>query len=215
MGQDVGILDLTRGELGTRGSALIRAQEAREAAVLMGIRIRENAGMADAFFSNDEDHQRKLITYIRYYQPDIVIASALSDRHPDHGRAGRLTSDACFFSGLAKIVTEWEGKPQLPWRPGRVYHMMQDRATEPAFIVDISDTFETKMEAIRCYRSQFHNPLSDEPMTYLATKEFLNNIASRDALMGKRIGVKYAECFASENIPGISSLDSLVLPELP
>ena len=215
MGQQVGIVDLTMGELGTRGTPLLRYQESRDAADVMGINIRENAGMADGFFRNNEENQRKLIAYIRYYQPDIVIANALSDRHPDHGRGGRLIADACFFSGLVKIETQWVGEAQQPWRPKRVYHMIQDRIQEPSFIVDISDSFETKMDAIRCYRSQFHDSQSGEPVTYIATRDFLNNIANRDALMGKRIGVKYGECFISENIPGIDNLDDLVLPELP
>ena len=214
-GQAVGILDITRGELGTRGDALTRSREAQNAADIMGMQVRDNADMADAFFRNDEEHQRKLIKYIRFYQPDIVIANAISDRHPDHGRGGRLIADACFYSGLVKIQTGWEGKSQAPWRPKRVYHMIQDRITEPTFIVDISGTFEKKMEAIRCYNSQFYDPESNEPVTYIATRDFLNNVAYRDALIGKRIGVKYGECFISENIPGINSLDDLVLPELP
>jgi len=213
-GQEVGILDLTEGELGTRGTPGLRRQEAQNAAKVMGIKVRENARIADGFFRNDEAHQRKLITYIRHYQPEIVIANALSDRHPDHGRGGRLIADACFLSGLRKVVTEWEGKPQEPWRPKRVYHMQQDRVYEPTFIVDISAAFK-KMEAIRCYKSQFHDPSSNEPITYIATEGFLNNILYRDALMGRRIGVAYGESFTSENIPGLDSLDDLLLPELP
>jgi len=215
MGQDVGIVDLTMGELGTRGTPELRLEEARRAGEVMGVRVRENAGMADGFFKNDEENQRKLIRYIRHYRPEIVIANALSDRHPDHGRGGKLIADACFYSGLAKVATEWEGHPQQAWRPKRVYHMIQDRISEPSFIVDISDTFDTKMEAIHCYRSQFHDPGSNEPVTYIATGDFLKTIEARDALMGKRIGVKYGECFVSENIPGIASLDALILPELP
>ena len=214
-GQAVGILDLTQGELGTRGSAAIRIKEAQHAAKVMGVQVRENAGMADGFFRNDEAHQRTLITYIRRFRPEIVIANALEDRHPDHGRGGRLIADACFFAGLRRIDTIWEGKSQEPWRPKRVFHMIQDRITEPTFIVDISDTFERKLEAIHCYKSQFHDPESEEPATYIATAGFLNNIKHRDSLMGKRIGVHYGECFISENTPGISSLDSLVLPDIP
>lgn len=214
-GQAVGIIDLTEGELGTRGSAALRRQEAQDAAKVMGVKVRENAQMADGFFKNDEEHQRKLIAYIRHYQPDIVLANALSDRHPDHGRGGRLIADACFLAGLRKIETEKDGKKQAPWRPKRVYHVMQDRPFEPAFIVDISDVFEQKMEAIRCYKSQFHDPSSAEPVTYIATEQFLQQLASRDALLGRRIGVQYGEGFASENIPGIADLDRLILPELP
>jgi len=214
-GQAVGIIDLTQGELGTRGNAATRRKESLDAAAVMGISVRENAGMADGFFQNNEENQRILIAYLRYYQPDIVIANALADRHPDHGRGGKLIADACFYSGLRKISTQWLGQEQEPWRPKRVYHMMQDRISEPSFIVDISTTFEKKMEAIRCYKSQFHDPSSIEPITYIATEEFFHSMAYRDAIMGKRIGVQYGECFMSENIPGISSLDDLVLPELP
>ena len=214
-GQAVGILDLTRGELGTRGTPAIRDKEAQDAAKVMGVIVREQAGMADGFFRNDEEHQRILIRYIRHYRPEIVIANALNDRHPDHGRGGRLIADACFYSGLRKIETEWNGAKQEAWRPKRVYHMLQDRHYEPTFIVDISGAFEKKMEAIRCYKSQFHDPKSGEPVTYIATEGFLNNIKYRDSLFGKRIGTEYGEAFNTENVPGISNLDSLLLPEFP
>ena len=214
-GQRVGILDLTAGELGTRGSAALRLEESREAARLMGVAVRLNAGMADGFFANDEAHQRKLMTYIRRFRPEIVIANALEDRHPDHGRAGKLIADACFLSGLRKISTEWDGIPQEAWRPKRVFHMIQDRILEPTIIVDISDVFETKVDAIRCYASQFHNPNSDEPPTYIATGGFLDGIRYRDALMGKRIGTAYGEGFICENTPGVADLDQFILPELP
>ncbi|MES2702334.1 MAG: bacillithiol biosynthesis deacetylase BshB1 [Bacteroidota bacterium] len=215
MGQATGIVDLTMGELGTRGSAELRLQEAQDAAKVMGVKVRENARMADGFFRNDEEHQRRLVAYIRHYRPEIVLANALSDRHPDHGRGGRLIADACFLAGLRKVETERDGVKQEPWRPKRVYHVMQDRPFEPAFIVDISTVFEQKMEAIRCYKSQFHDPASTEPVTYIATEQFLQQLAARDALLGRRIGAHYGEGFASENIPGIATLDSLVLPELP
>ena len=214
-GQATGIVDLTHGELGTRGSAATRDVEAAAAAKVMGVSVRANAGMADGFFQNNEENQRKLIKYIRHYRPEIVIANALNDRHPDHGRGGKLIADACFYSGLKKIETEWDGKKQDAWRPKRVYHMQQDRHYEPTFIVDISDAFEQKMEAIRCYKSQFHDPASGEPVTYIATEGFLNNIIYRESLFGKRIGAQYGEGFYTENIPGISDLDSLLLPELP
>jgi len=215
MGQAIGIVDLTRGELGTRGTPELRIEESADAAKLMGVAVRENANMRDGFFKNDEEHQLRIITYIRAYQPDIIIANALADRHPDHGRAGRLVADSCFLAGLRKVATIWEGKEQQPWRPKRVFHMIQDRFAEPSFVVDISIAFTKKMEAIQCYKSQFHDPLSKEPQTYLTTAQFLKNIEGRDALMGKRIGVTYGEGFTSENIPGISNLDSLLLPGLP
>lgn len=215
MGQSVGILDLTEGELGTRGSVEQRYKEAANAAKVIGAIVRENAQMADGFFRNDEQHQRKLITYLRRFRPEIVIANALEDRHPDHGRGGRLIADACFLSGLAKIETIYNGEAQKPWRPKRVFHIIQDRLLEPSFIVDITDEFEQKMESIKCYTSQFYDPSSTEPATYISAGGFLENVASRHALLGKRIGVRYAEGFVSENVPGISSLDSLILPQLP
>lgn len=215
MGQAVGIVDLTQGELGTRGTPEIRLQEAADAAKVMGMVVRENAGMEDGFFVNDRANQLMLVKYIRRYRPEIVIANALDDRHPDHGKGGRLIADACFLAGLRKIETEWDGEPQLAWRPKRVYHFMQDRMHEPTFIVDISDTFEKKMDAIKCYKSQFHDPSSNEPITYIATEGFLNNIKYRDSLIGKRIGVAYGEAFVCENIPGIDNLDQLLLPEIP
>ena len=214
-GDAVGIVDLTEGELGTRGTVAQRYKEAAKAAEVMGLSARENARMADGFFKNDEEHQRKLITYIRHYRPEIVIANALTDRHPDHGKGGRLISDACFLSGLTKIETERDGIRQEPWRPKRVLHMMQDRPVEPDFIVDISETFEQKMETIRCFGSQFHNPDSNEPLTYIATDKFIDDIKSRDSLIGKRIGVAYGEGFVCENTIGIADLNALVLPELP
>lgn len=213
-GQPVGIVDLTTGELGTRGTPEIRLKEAQDAARVMGVQVRENAFMADGFFRNDEEHQKRLIRFIRKYRPEIVLANALSDRHPDHGRAGRLIADACFLSGLRKIETECEGEQQEVWRPKRVFHMIQDRMLEPGFIVDISDCFEEKMEAIRCYKSQFHDPSSPEPATYIANPDFLEQIKYRDALLGKRIGTRYAEGFISENIPGVSDLDDLLYPEM-
>jgi bacillithiol biosynthesis deacetylase BshB1 len=214
-GDAVGILDLTEGELGSRGSIAQRYEESGNAAEIMGVRDRKNCRMADGFFRNDEEHQRKLIPYIRYYRPDIVIANALEDRHPDHGRAGRLIADACFLAGLRKIDTLWEGEAQRPWRPKRVFHMMQDRFLEPTFIVDISQTFEKKMDAVRAYKSQFHDPESNEPMTYIATEHFLSNIVYRDSRMGRRIGVEYAEGFVCENTPGVADLNSILLPEFP
>lgn len=214
MGQKVGILDLTKGELGTRGTPETRMKEANDAAKIMGVVVRENLGMSDGFFRNDKEHQLKLVEYIRKYRPDVVIANALEDRHPDHGRAGRLIADACFLAGLRKVPTSHNGAEQEAWRPKRVYHFMQDRFLEPDFIVDISDTMDLKMEAVKAYKSQFHDPNSDEPLTYIATGDFLKKVEARALLLGKRIGAAYGEGFNCENVPGISSLDSLLLPEL-
>lgn len=214
MGQKVGIIDLTRGELGTRGTPELRLEEAADAARIMGMAVRENLGMRDGFLTNDEAHQMLLIQYIRKYRPEIVIANAIADRHPDHGKAGKLIADACFLSGLRKIETTLDGTPQTAWRPKRVYHMIQDRFTEPSFIVDVSDTHATKMEAIKAYKSQFHDPNSTEPLTYISRGGFLESIEARAMLLGKRIGVQYGEGFVSENVPGVADLDSLKLPEL-
>lgn len=214
MGQAVGILDLTQGELGTRGTAALRLEEAQNAGKVMGVAIRENAGMRDGFFVNDEAHQLKLIAYIRKYQPDIVIANALADRHPDHGRAGKLIADACFYAGLRKVETMLDGQPQAAWRPKRVFHMIQDRITEPTIIVDVTDTHQAKMEAIKCYKSQFHDPNSTEPLTYISKGGFLEAIEARAMQFGKQIGVKYGEGYICENTPGIGNLDMLVLPEM-
>lgn len=213
-GQAVGILDLTQGELGTRGSVATRYKESEMAAHVMGVKVRMNARMADGFFRNDEEHQRKLIAYIRHFRPDIVMANALEDRHPDHGRAGKLIADACFFAGLSKIETQWEGVAQDAWRPRRVYHYIQDRALQPDFIVDITTTFEKKMEAIQCYKSQFYDPSSPEPATYISSGKFLEQIRYKDGIYGKRIGTEYGEGFTTENIPGIDNLDDLILPEI-
>ena len=214
LGHATGILDLTKGELGTRGSGDIRLQEAAAAGKAMGVLVRENAGMRDGFFRNDEEHQLQLIRYIRRWQPDIVLANALEDRHPDHGRAGKLIADACFLAGLKKIETEDDGIAQEAWRPKRVFHIIQDRQLTPDFIVDITDVFEEKLASIRCYKSQFHDPTSQEPQTYISSQDFLEQIKYRDALLGKRIGTKYGEGFISENIPGIKDLSALLLPEV-
>jgi N-acetylglucosamine malate deacetylase 1 len=214
-GQAVGVLDMTQSELSTRGSVELRNKEAQNAGVVMGLKVRMNAGMADGFFRNDEEHQKLLIKYIRHFRPEIVLGNALSDRHPDHSRAGRLIADACYYSGLQKIQTEWEGKEQEAWRPKRVYHYIQDRFLEPDFIVDITSVFDKKMEAINCYSSQFFNPTSDEPLTYIATGVFMDQIKAKDLLFGKRIGTRYGEGFISENTPGVSSLSDLLLPQVP
>jgi bacillithiol biosynthesis deacetylase BshB1 len=214
-GQAVGIVDLTEGEMGTRGSVADRYAEAAEAAKIMGVAVRENARIRDGFFRNDEEHQLHIIQYIRKYRPEIVITNAPADRHPDHSRGNKLVSDACFLAGLRKIETKDEqGNPQEAWRPKRVFFMIQDRQLEPTFLVDISDSFEDKLKAIQAYKTQFFNADSEEPLTYIATSGFLEQIKYRDVLMGKRIGTRYAEGFISENIPGIADLDQLVYPEM-
>jgi N-acetylglucosamine malate deacetylase 1 len=195
-GKKVGIIDLTQGELGSRGSAETRHAEAIKAAGIMGVHIRENLKMQDGFFKNDEEHQRKLIVAIRKYQPEVVITNSLDDRHPDHGRAGKLTTDSCFLSGLIKIETKDEkGNKQEPWRPKYVFHYIQDRYREPDFIIDITDVFEQRMEAVKAYTTQFYNPDNEDdgPQTYISTSAFLESIIARARMIGKKIGVTYGE----------------------
>jgi N-acetylglucosamine malate deacetylase 1 len=213
-GKKGGILDLTQGELGTRGTMETRYAEAAAAAKIMGVQIRDNCKMRDGFFRNDEEHQLKLITYIRKYQPEIILANALDDRHPDHGRAGHLIAEASFLSGLRKIETKDEnGNPQKRWRPKYVLHYLQDWYHEPDLIVDISDVFEQRMQAILAYTTQFHTPVDpgeDSPQTYISTPDFLDSIIGRARMLGKRIGVKYGEGFVCEKKIGISNLDALL-----
>jgi bacillithiol biosynthesis deacetylase BshB1 len=209
-GKTTGIVDLTRGELGTRGSAELRTREAEAASRIMQVDVRQNLGMADGFFRNEEDNQRKLIAAIRTHQPEIVLASALADRHPDHGRAGKLISDSCFLSGLRKISTlDSRGNEQASWRPKYVFHFIQDRFYPPSFVYDVSAVFDRKLEAIGAYSSQFHsdNYDKDEPQTYISGPEFLDSVIGRAQMLGKMIGVKYAEGFISEKMIGVASLD--------
>jgi N-acetylglucosamine malate deacetylase 1 len=212
-GKTTGVVDLTRGELGTRGTPELRLQESEAAARIMDLDVRENLGMADGFFENNEENQRKLIRAIRQYKPDIVLSAALADRHPDHGRAGKLISDSCFLSGLRKIATRDElGREQEQWRPKYVFHFIQDRFYQPSFVYDITPAFERKLESIRAYSSQFYSTTydKDEPQTYISGPEFLDSIVGRAQMLGKMIGVKYAEGFISEKMIGVSSLDSFV-----
>lgn len=216
LGKKVGILDLTQGELGTRGTAETRYAEATEAARILGVHLRENLKMRDGFFRNDEEHQLKLIQAIRTYQPEIVIANILNDRHPDHGRAGHLIADACFLSGLIKIETkDAVGNPQSRWRPKYVLHYMQDWFHEPDILIDISDVFEQRMKSIEAYSTQFFNGGTEnkEPQTYISSPDFLDSVIARARMLGKRIGVKYAEGFISEKKIGIRNLDALVQVE--
>jgi bacillithiol biosynthesis deacetylase BshB1 len=212
-GKKTGVVDLTRGELGTRGTPELRAEESAKAAVILGLDVRENLGMADGFFRNDEAHQRILIQAIRKYRPEIVLANALADRHPDHGRAGHLISESCFLSGLTKIATVGaDGLPQEHWRPKYVFHYIQDRYSDPSFVYDITPVFQKKLDSIRAYSSQFYSAEygKEEPQTYISSPEFLNAIIGRHQMFGKMIGVPYAEGFVTEKMIGIRDLDSLV-----
>jgi len=209
-GKKVGIVDLTQGELGTRGTVELRKQEATVAAAVMQIDIRENLEMADGFFKNDEEHQRKIITSLRKYQPEIVLCNAPADRHPDHGRAADLIYTSAFLSGLDKIETTENSSLQKAWRPKYVFNYIQDRYFHPDFVVDITDVFDKKIEAIQAYKTQFYNPESKEPDTYISSPEFLESIIYCSKMFGKLIGVKYAEGFLSKKIIGIQNFDALI-----
>ncbi len=216
LGKKVAIVDLTQGELGTRGTIETRYQEAANAAMIMGVQARENLKMRDGFFKNDEEHQLQLIAAIRKYQPAIVIGNVLHDRHPDHGRAGKLIADCCFLAGLSKIKTKDEnGNAQQRWRPSYVLQYIQDLYHEPDLLIDISDVFEQRMKAVEAYTTQFHTPAGNNSgtQTYISTPDFLESIVARARMFGKRIGVKYAEGFISEKKIGIHSLDALIQNE--
>lgn len=210
LGKKVGIVDLTRGELGTRGSAEIRDQEANAAAKILGVEVRENLNMRDGFFINDENHQLKIIQMIRKYQPEIVICNAIDDRHIDHGKGSKLVSDACFLSGLLKVETSMNGENQAAWRPKLVYHYIQWKNIEPDFVVDITGFTDKKTDAIMAYGSQFYNPNTNEPVTPIATKNFLDSIHYRAQDLGRLIGTDYAEGFTVERCLAVNSLGDLI-----
>jgi len=209
-GKKVGIIDLTRGELGTRGTPTTRTQEAAAAAKIMGVQVRENLDMADGFFVNDEAHQRKIIALIRKYQPDVILANAPEDRHPDHGRSAKLVSDAAFLSGLRKVETIYEGITQTAWRPAYTFHYIQDRFIQPSFVIDITSYMERKMEAVLAYGTQFTNADTTEPQTYISSPQFLETVKARALMLGKRIGVGYAEGYITEKIIGFSNFDAII-----
>lgn len=215
-GKKIGIVDLTEGELGTRGNAETRYEEAAKAAEIIGADVRINLKMRDGFFKNDEEHQLILIKAIRKYQPEIIIGNILHDRHPDHGRAGHLIREASYLSGLVKIETlDEDGKPQERWRPKYVLHYIQDWFHEPDVLIDITGVYEEKMKAVSAYSTQFFPGSPEDGMlqTYISNPDFLESITARARMLGKRIGVKYAEGFVSEKSIGIKSLDNLILIE--
>ncbi len=209
-GKKVGIIDLTRGELGTRGSKEIRDEEAAKAAKILGVSIRENLNMRDGFFVNDENHQLKVIEMIRKYQPEIVICNAIEDRHIDHAKGSSLVSDACFLSGLIKIETFFEGKKQEHWRPKLVYHYIQWKNIKPDFVVDVTGFNEKRVESILAYSSQFYNPNSKEPETVIASKNFLESLNYRLQDFGRLIGTDFAEGFTVERCLAVNSLGDLM-----
>jgi bacillithiol biosynthesis deacetylase BshB1 len=213
-GKKIGVIDLTEGELGTRGTVETRYAEAADAARIMGLAARENLKMRDGFFVNDEAHQLRLVSALRKYRPDIVIGNIMEDRHPDHGRAGHLIYDACFLSGLMQVkTTDEQGAPQEHWRPRYVLQYIQDRFYEPDIIVDVSDVWDARMESIKAYKTQFFTPGADGPQTYISSPAFMEAVIARARLLGKRIGVPFAEGFLSKKNIGIRSLDALILNE--
>ncbi|WP_281226080.1 bacillithiol biosynthesis deacetylase BshB1 [Flavobacterium aquiphilum] len=209
LGKKVGIIDLTHGELGTRGSAEIRDQEASAAAEILGVSVRENLNMRDGFFVNDEKHQLEIIKMIRKYQPEIVLCNAIDDRHIDHGKGSKLVSDACFLSGLMKIETALDGEIQKPWRPKVVYHYIQWKNIEPDFVVDITGFTEKKIESILAYRSQFYDPNSKEPESPISSKNFFESLNYRSRDLGRLTGVEHAEGFTVERYLAVNSLGDL------
>lgn len=211
LGYKVGIVDFTQGELGTRGTPEIRKQEAAASAKILGISVRWNLHLKDGFFANDPDNQLAVISAIRKHQPDIVIANAVQDRHVDHGKGASLAYDSCFLSGLSRIITKDErGIEQAAWRPSVVYHYIQSQLLEPNFIVDVTDHWEKKMDAIRAFRSQFFDPQSTEPETYISKPGFLKMIEARSIEFGHAIGTTYGEGFTVRRFPGVRDLFDLM-----
>lgn len=210
-GYKVGIVDLTRGELGTRGTVETRNNEAAESARILGVSARENLDLPDGFFHNTKENQLVVARAIRKYQPNIVLANAIYDRHPDHGKGASLAYDACFLSGLVKIETNDEhGTPQSAWRPKVVYHYIQSQFITPDFVVDVSDYWDTKMASIRAFKTQFYDPASKEPDTFISSPAFLNMVEARGTELGHTIGVKYGEGFTTRRLPGIKNLFDLL-----
>ena len=213
-GKKIGILDLTRGELGSRGSAEIRDREAAASAKLMGALVRENARMADGFFAHTQENLLKIVKFIRRYQPQIVLANSIHDRHPDHGRAAKLISDACFLAGLVKVETKDGAQIQEKWRPQAVYHYIQDYDLKPDFVVDISPYMDKKMELIQCFSSQFYTPKADTydsaPNTPISSKSFLDFLYAKARSFGRPISVDYAEGFTIERPVGIRDICKLL-----
>ncbi|MFM7710711.1 MAG: bacillithiol biosynthesis deacetylase BshB1 [Ferruginibacter sp.] len=210
-GKKTGVIDLTKGELSTRGTVDTRQSETDAASALLGLDVRENLAMPDGFFTISEENTRSVIQCIRTYKPEIVLCNAPHDRHPDHGRAATLVTEACFLSGLSKISTSLSGNNQEAWRPKYVFNYIQDRFIDPDFLVDISAVFEKKMEAIRAYKTQFYHTSMEGPETYISSPAFLEQLVARHAVLGKRIGVSYAEGYISSKKIGIRNMDALIL----
>ena len=209
LGYKIGIIDLTQGELGTRGNKEIRNKESHKASVLMKISFRLNMGFKDGFFENNQKNQLKIITQIRKFQPKIIIANAKSDRHPDHGRASNLIKTCCFLSGLVKIKTKFNKKLQRIWRPDSLYYYTQFNQVKPDFVVDVSEYINQKMNVVKCYSSQFYNPKSKEPETVISKKKFLDSVIYRSSDLGRIVGVEYGEGFVTERYICIDNIFKL------
>ena len=210
-GKTVAIVDLTQGELGTRGTNFTRAEEAANSAKILGISSRENLKMKDGFLTNSEEHRLQIVKIIRKYQPEIVLANAIDDRHPDHAKAAKLVSDACFLSGLVKIETVSEGENQKPWRPKQIFHYIQWKNIAPDFVIDISNFMEKKIEACLAFKTQFYDPNSTEPMTPISTKDFLESLTYRAQDLGRLSGVQFAEGFTTEKLLAFKNFDGIIL----
>ncbi|MDX1406718.1 MAG: bacillithiol biosynthesis deacetylase BshB1 [Saprospiraceae bacterium] len=209
MGYSVGLIDLTRGELGTRGNPDLRLREARASADLLGIEVRENLGMQDGFFVNDKEHRIAIARIIRKYRPDVVIANAVRDRHPDHGRAAQLVTEGCFVAGLVKVPTRLDGQPQERWRPRAIYHYIQDYKLSPDICVDVTPYMEKRMDAIRCFSSQFYDPDSPDPDSPISGKDFLDMILAAARVYGRPIGAEFGEAFTVARPVGVEDLTDL------
>ena len=206
LGYKVGLVDLTRGEMGTRGDISTRAKESEAASNIIGASFRINLKMEDAFIEINKENILKIVTVLRQYKPTLVLCNAVRDRHPDHAIASKLVSKACFTAGLLKVQTKLNEKKQLPHRPNAIYHYIQDRWIDPQIIVDISDHFETKTKAVLAYKSQFYDPNSKEPSTPISSKEFLDTLTAKAQLMGRTINSKYGEGFTVETPLGVNNL---------
>lgn len=212
MGKKVGVADLTRGELGTRGTVEIRREEAANAAAILKLTVRENVGLPDGFFMNDQQHQQEVIRVIREHQPEIIITNAITDRHPDHARAAGLVQEAAFYAGLRKIKTvSADGAEQEAWRPKLVLNFIQDTYIKPDILIDITNYWPQKVASIKAYRSQFYNPdWTDEPQTYISSPEFMEVAEARAREFGRSIQVKYAEGFTAKRLLGVNNLFDLI-----
>lgn len=210
LGQSVGIVDFTRGELGTRGTVQTRDEEAAASSAILGLSVRENLNFRDGFFANDAAHQLEVVRAIRKYKPTMVLANAIVDRHPDHGKGAELSFQSCFLAGLNKIETVEDGKLQEPWRPSVLYHYIQSQLIKPDFVVDVSGFWDTKMAAVKAFKSQFHDPNSREPETYISSQGFIKMLEARGVELGHAIGVQYGEGFTIRRTIGVDALTAII-----